>query len=147
MVEGINKAVGKNVNSDRRSLEDGVKALDIAPTPPPPPKQKIDVLKAYKESSEKQNVNFVVVGHVDAGKSTLMGRILYDTGAVDERTLQKFRKEAEQIGKGSFALAWVLDQTQEERSRSNPLQKYLDPHANRTSQRCDSRYCGQQIRN
>lgn len=46
-----------------------------------------------------------------------MGRILYDSGAVEERQLQKFRKEAEEIGKGSFALAWVLDQTQEERSR------------------------------
>lgn len=147
MVKGIDKAMEKNVNSDKRSLEDGVKALNIEPIPPLPPKQKIDVLKAYKESSEKQSVNFVVVGHVDAGKSTLMGRILYDTGAVDERTLQKFRKEAEQIGKGSFALAWVLDQTQEERSRSTPLQKYLDLDADRTSQRRDSRYCGQQIRN
>lgn len=56
-------------------------------------------------------------GHVDAGKSTLMGRLLLDLGVVDQRTIQKYRKEAERIGKSSFALAWVLDQRSEERSR------------------------------
>jgi elongation factor 1 alpha-like protein len=46
-----------------------------------------------------------------------MGRLLYDLKVVDERTVEKFRKEAEKIGKSSFALAWVLDQTSEERVR------------------------------
>lgn len=54
---------------------------------------------------------------MDAGKSTLMGRLLYDLGEVDERTLDRYRKEAEKIGKSSFALAWVLDQGTEERAR------------------------------
>jgi len=63
------------------------------------------------------NVLILILGHVDAGKSTLMGRLLYDTGVVDERTMQKYKQEAEKIGKSSFALAWVLDQTGEERSR------------------------------
>lgn len=54
---------------------------------------------------------------MDAGKSTLMGRLLYDAGVVDDRTIQKYKQEAEKIGKSSFALAWVLDQTGEERSR------------------------------
>lgn len=58
-----------------------------------------------------------VIGHVDAGKSTLMGRLLYDLKVVDQRTLDKYRKEAEKIGKSSFALAWVLDQGTEERRR------------------------------
>ncbi|WPK25958.1 hypothetical protein PUMCH_003300 [Australozyma saopauloensis] len=61
--------------------------------------------------------SFVVIGHVDAGKSTLMGRILYDTGTVDAKTVNKLVREAEKSGKGSFALAWLLDQTTEERSR------------------------------
>lgn len=56
-------------------------------------------------------------GHVDAGKSTLMGRLLLDLNVVDSRTIQKYRKEAESMGKSSFALAWVLDQRSEERSR------------------------------
>jgi elongation factor 1 alpha-like protein len=59
----------------------------------------------------------ITPGHVDAGKSTLMGRLLLDLGVVDQRTIQKYRKEAESIGKSSFALAWVLDQRSEERSR------------------------------
>jgi elongation factor 1 alpha-like protein len=46
-----------------------------------------------------------------------MGRLLYDLKVVEERTIEKFRKEAEKIGKPSFALAWVLDQTSEERNR------------------------------
>lgn len=57
------------------------------------------------------------VGHVDAGKSTLMGRLLYDLKVVDQRTIDRYRKEAEKMGKSSFALAWVLDQGTEERNR------------------------------
>lgn len=59
----------------------------------------------------------MVIGHVDAGKSTLMGRLLHDLNVVDKRTIDKYRKEAEKIGKASFALAWVLDQGTEERAR------------------------------
>ncbi|KAF4630904.1 hypothetical protein G7Y89_g7238 [Cudoniella acicularis] len=55
--------------------------------------------------------------HVDAGKSTLMGRLLYDLKVVDQRTIDRYRKEAEKMGKSSFALAWVLDQGSEERAR------------------------------
>ncbi|KAI2765978.1 hypothetical protein DTO012A8_8800 [Penicillium roqueforti] len=58
-----------------------------------------------------------LAGHVDAGKSTLMGRLLADQGAIDQRTLDRYRREAEKIGKGSFALAWVMDQGSEERAR------------------------------
>ncbi|KAL3436277.1 hypothetical protein BDV09DRAFT_165797 [Aspergillus tetrazonus] len=77
----------------------------------------LDVLSEYKKSKRKNAMNFVVIGHVDAGKSTLMGRLLADLKAVDQRTLDKYRREAEKIGKGSFALAWVLDQGSEERAR------------------------------
>ncbi|KAL2861329.1 translation elongation factor EF-1 subunit [Aspergillus pseudodeflectus] len=77
----------------------------------------LDVLSEYKKSKRKNAMNFVVIGHVDAGKSTLMGRLLADLKAVDQRTLEKYRREAEKIGKGSFALAWVLDQGSEERAR------------------------------
>ncbi|KAL6234743.1 hypothetical protein BDW75DRAFT_211609 [Aspergillus navahoensis] len=77
----------------------------------------LDVLSEYKKSKRKNAMNFVVIGHVDAGKSTLMGRLLADFKAVDQRTLDKYRREAEKIGKGSFALAWVLDQGSEERAR------------------------------
>ncbi|KAE8354485.1 hypothetical protein BDV28DRAFT_130777 [Aspergillus coremiiformis] len=77
----------------------------------------LDVVSEYQRSNRKNAMNFAVVGHVDAGKSTLMGRLLADLKAVDQRTLEKYRREAEKIGKGSFALAWVLDQGSEERAR------------------------------
>ncbi|KAA8644287.1 hypothetical protein EYZ11_002850 [Aspergillus tanneri] len=77
----------------------------------------LDVLSEYRKSKRKNAMNFAVVGHVDAGKSTLMGRLLADLKAIDQRTLDKYRQEAEKIGKGSFALAWVLDQGSEERAR------------------------------
>jgi elongation factor 1 alpha-like protein len=56
-------------------------------------------------------------GHVDSGKSTLMGRLLFDLGAIDERTMEEYKREAEKMGKASFAFAWVLDQGTEERAR------------------------------
>ncbi|KAL4895053.1 elongation factor 1 alpha, partial [Aspergillus ambiguus] len=77
----------------------------------------LDVLAEYQRSKRKSAMNFAVIGHVDAGKSTLMGRLLADLKAIDSRTLDKYRREAEKIGKGSFALAWVLDQGSEERAR------------------------------
>ena len=58
----------------------------------------------------------VVVGHVDAGKSTLLGNLLYKTNVVNQRTIHKFTRESAQIGKGSFALAWVTDGSASERS-------------------------------
>jgi elongation factor 1 alpha-like protein len=77
----------------------------------------IDVKAEYEKTVTKKNLNFVVIGHVDAGKSTLMGRLLLDLGEVDQRTVDRLRKEAAAIGKSSFALAWVMDQSSEERNR------------------------------
>ena len=66
---------------------------------------------------EKPHVNIVVIGHVDSGKSTSTGHLIYLCGGIDQRTIDKFQKEAEQIGKGSFAFAWVLDKLKSERDR------------------------------
>ena len=66
---------------------------------------------------EKPHVNIVVIGHVDSGKSTSTGHLIYLSGGIDERTIQKFQKEAELIGKGSFAFAWILDKLKAERDR------------------------------
>lgn len=77
----------------------------------------LDVLAEYEKSDRKNAASFVVIGHVDHGKSTLMGRLLHDLKVVDQRTLDKYRKEANSIGKSSFAFAWVMDSTSEERER------------------------------
>ena len=56
-------------------------------------------------------------GHVDAGKSTLMGRLLYELGRLDEKTRRANERASEKIGKSSFSWAWGLDGTVEERER------------------------------
>ncbi|KAI7832726.1 P-loop containing nucleoside triphosphate hydrolase protein [Gamsiella multidivaricata] len=80
--------------------------------------KRIDVASEYqKRVAEKESLNLVVIGHVDAGKSTLMGHLLYLQGEVTEKTIRKHEREAQKIGKASFAFAWVLDETGEERAR------------------------------
>jgi len=66
---------------------------------------------------EKTHINIVVVGHVDAGKSTTTGHLIYKCGGIDKRTIEKFEKEAKEIGKASFKSAWVLDKLKAERER------------------------------
>ena len=67
--------------------------------------------------SDKPHQNLAVIGHVDHGKSTLVGRLLYESGAVDEHVIEMYRKEAEAIGKGGFEFAYVMDNLAEERAR------------------------------
>jgi len=66
---------------------------------------------------EKTHINLVVIGHVDAGKSTTTGHLIYKCGGIDKRTIEKFEKEAAEMGKGSFKYAWVLDKLKAERER------------------------------
>ena len=68
-------------------------------------------------AKEKPHISLVVIGHVDSGKSTSTGHLIYLCGGVDQRTLEKFQKEAELIGKGSFCFAWILDKLKAERDR------------------------------
>ncbi|CAD7698398.1 unnamed protein product [Ostreobium quekettii] len=65
----------------------------------------------------KTKLHLVVLGHVDAGKSTLMGRLLHDLGYVGQKQVHKNEKDSAQIGKASFSWAWVLDERPEERAR------------------------------
>ncbi|SBT55019.1 elongation factor 1-alpha, putative [Plasmodium ovale wallikeri] len=66
---------------------------------------------------EKTHINLVVIGHVDSGKSTTTGHIIYKLGGIDRRTIEKFEKESAEMGKGSFKYAWVLDKLKAERER------------------------------
>ncbi|PFH34729.1 putative elongation factor 1-alpha (EF-1-ALPHA) [Besnoitia besnoiti] len=66
---------------------------------------------------EKTHINLVVIGHVDSGKSTTTGHLIYKLGGIDKRTIEKFEKESSEMGKGSFKYAWVLDKLKAERER------------------------------
>ena len=66
---------------------------------------------------EKTHINIVVIGHVDSGKSTTTGHLIYKCGGIDKRTIERFEKESQESGKGSFKYAWVLDKLKAERER------------------------------
>jgi len=71
----------------------------------------------YIMGKTKIHVNLVVIGHVDSGKSTSTGHLIYKCGGIDERAIEKFEKEAKLLGKESFKYAWVLDKLKAERER------------------------------
>ena len=67
--------------------------------------------------AKKEHLNLVFIGHVDPGKSTRSGRILYETGALSEQELSKLKEEAEKVGKATFEFAFAMDALKEERER------------------------------
>ncbi|XP_042517995.1 elongation factor 1-alpha isoform X2 [Macadamia integrifolia] len=69
------------------------------------------------EEGSKNQLNLAIVGHVDSGKSTLSGKLLHLVGRISQKEMHKYEKEAKLKGKGSFAYAWVLDESAEERER------------------------------
>ena len=77
----------------------------------------VRISKEVFEMAEKPHLNLVFIGHIDHGKSTLVGRILYETGAVDEQTLRKLKEEAKKFGKETFEFAYVMDRLKDERER------------------------------
>ncbi|KAI6895472.1 elongation factor EF-1 alpha subunit [Hortaea werneckii] len=117
----------KGMNNKQQSAGDGLEKktaqLKLSePAAPPQPKVKskgLDVPKLWAAdvANRKGEAAFVVIGHVDHGKSTLMGRLLLDTGAVSQRDIDRYQKQAAELGKSSFALAWVMDTGSEERER------------------------------
>ncbi|KAF3825827.1 hypothetical protein GH733_006654 [Mirounga leonina] len=66
---------------------------------------------------EKTHINIVIIGHADSGKSTTTGHLIYKCGGIDKRTIEKFEKEAAEMGKGSFKYALVLDKLKAECER------------------------------
>lgn len=74
------------------------------------------------EPSVKEHLNIVFIGHVDAGKSTMGGNLLYITGMVDKRTMEKYEREAKEAGRESWYLSWALDSTPQERSKGKTVE-------------------------
>ncbi|MBN2567495.1 translation elongation factor EF-1 subunit alpha [Candidatus Woesearchaeota archaeon] len=68
-------------------------------------------------AKDKTHINLVFVGHVDHGKSTTVGRLLFDSGNIDEQQMRKLKEKAEELGKGGFEFAFVMDNLKEERER------------------------------
>lgn len=68
-------------------------------------------------AKEKEHINLVFIGHVDAGKSTTVGRLLFDAGVLDDQTMRKLKEKAESLGKGGFEFAFAMDSLKEEQER------------------------------
>ncbi|MBW2982395.1 translation elongation factor EF-1 subunit alpha [Candidatus Woesearchaeota archaeon] len=67
--------------------------------------------------AEKTHINLVFIGHVDHGKSTTVGRLMFDSGSIDEAAMRKLKEKAQELGKGGFEFAFVMDNLKEERER------------------------------
>ncbi len=82
-------------------------------------------------AAAKPHLNLVFIGHVDHGKSTTVGRLLYDAGVIDEQTLRKLKEKAQELGKVGFEFAFVMDRLKEEQERgvtiSLSYQKFETP--------------------
>ncbi|EIW82047.1 hypothetical protein CONPUDRAFT_53957 [Coniophora puteana RWD-64-598 SS2] len=83
-------------------------------TPPYPSPSSIVIVK--------EHLNIVFIGHVDAGKSTLGGNLLFITGQVDKRTMEKYEKEAKEAGRETWYLSWALDSTPQERAKGKTVE-------------------------
>jgi len=69
------------------------------------------------DNKDKKHCSIVICGHVDAGKSTTTGRLIFELGGIPEREMEKLRAEAKTLGKDSFAFAFYMDKSKEERAR------------------------------
>ncbi|KAI6186541.1 Tr-type G domain-containing protein [Aphelenchoides besseyi] len=89
---------------------------------PPPPVVSSSSRKPVVDKNRLEHVNIVFVGHVDAGKSTIGGQLMYLTGMVDKRTLEKYEREAKEKGRESWYLSWALDTNDEEREKGKTVE-------------------------
>ncbi|WOL20191.1 eukaryotic peptide chain release factor GTP-binding subunit [Canna indica] len=76
-----------------------------------------ELVELDEETDKKRHLNVVFIGHVDAGKSTIGGQILFLSGQVDDRTIQKYEKEAKDKSRESWYMAYIMDTNEEERTK------------------------------
>jgi len=108
----------KSANLEEKKLK-----VSSGPKSPTPPKDlnliypKIEYKGIGSSKDENSNINLVIIGHVDAGKSTMMGHFLYKLGYVSHGKMTQYEKESKLIGKATFQYAWAMDETDLEREK------------------------------
>ena len=112
-----------------KGVEDMKVEATPAPTPAPPAQKKETAVDdddgeaaeidpgSLQEGDPREHLNLVFIGHVDAGKSTLSGNILYLTDNVDKRTIERYEREAKELNRESWSLAFIMDTNEEERAK------------------------------
>ncbi|XP_071796899.1 eukaryotic peptide chain release factor GTP-binding subunit ERF3A-like [Asterias amurensis] len=118
--------VPEEEDSGPSSEEEASGAAKLVVVAPPPQKSKYKQVQQQEEEEEDKNprehVNVIFIGHVDAGKSTIGGHIMFLTGQVDKRTLEKYEREAKEKNRESWYLSWALDTNSEEREKGKTVE-------------------------
>ena len=91
-------------------------------SPAPALEEEEEDVVTVKEGDPREHLNIVFIGHVDAGKSTLSGNILYLTDNVDKRTIEKYEREAKDRNRESWFLAFIMDTNEEERAKGKTVE-------------------------
>ncbi|CAF2114802.1 unnamed protein product [Brassica napus] len=117
------------VPDEQQASEDHDQEVHHAVHNPAKAKEKAAQEKAAKEEAEeeaeankKRHLNVVFIGHVDAGKSTIGGQILFLSGQVDDRQIQKYEKEAKEKSRESWYMAYIMDTNEEERAKGKTVE-------------------------
>ncbi|XP_072029985.1 eukaryotic peptide chain release factor GTP-binding subunit ERF3A-like [Amphiura filiformis] len=109
---------GPNTSEEMEEEEEEVEVAKAAP----PPKKIVEEDSDEDKEPIREHVNVIFIGHVDAGKSTIGGHLMYLTGQVDKRTLEKYEREAREKNRESWYLSWALDTNQEERDKGKTVE-------------------------
>ncbi|XP_056856170.1 uncharacterized protein LOC130505592 [Raphanus sativus] len=114
---------------EQQATEDHDQEMLLPVHNPAKAKEKAAQEKAAKEEAEeeaeankKRHLNCVFIGHVDAGKSTIGGQILFLSGQVDDRQIQKYEKEAKDKSRESWYMAYIMDTNEEERAKGKTVE-------------------------
>ena len=110
-----------NCEAENKAIPTSQSSEEVTENVAPVSKKKIKPVEDEKTRT-KEHLNVVFVGHVDAGKSTLGGQIMYLTGEVDKRTLEKYEREAKEQNRESWYLSWALDTNKEEREKGKTVE-------------------------
>ena len=103
-------AAGSSADAGVAEAEEGMETVKVSDT------------SKLAERDQREHLNLVFIGHVDAGKSTFCGQILYRTGQVDARTIEKYEKEAKEKNRESWFLAFIMDTNEEERAKGKTVE-------------------------
>lgn len=122
---------------ETKAVTDGVEKMSVEPEAPPteqaqvapvtesetePMEEDTPSTEVMTEGDPREHFNLVFIGHVDAGKSTLSGNILYLTDNVDKRTIERYEREAKERNRESWFLAFIMDTNEEERAKGKTVE-------------------------
>lgn len=120
--DGQDQELSDAVEKKMEISENKVTAPPEEPQPKPAPAEKEEPPEPVKEGDPREHLNLVFIGHVDAGKSTLSGNILYLTDNVDKRTIERYEREAKERNRESWFLAFIMDTNEEERAKGKTVE-------------------------